>query len=454
VIRSQTRAQGPAHTGYRVGDRQYRQTSLALFTAGMATFMTLYYVQGLLPMFSDHYGVSPATSALAVSVTTGLLAFAIVPASVLSERFGRVRVMTASAVSAAALGVVLPWSPTFELLLAGRAVQGLLCAGVPAVAMAYLAEEIDGRSLGTAMGTYVSGTTIGGLTGRLIPTLAVDFTAWQWALEAATLVALLFAAAFARLVPASKNFRPVRVSPTQTARNLAIHLRDIPLLCLFGLAFVLMGGFVTVYNFLGYRLLADPFDLPAVLAGLVFLLYLAGTASSALAGKMSDSWGRQRVLVIAMVAMAGGLTLSVPDWLPTVLVGIFAFTAGFFAAHSVASAWVGARVTDHRAEASSLYLLCYYLGSSVVGAFGGVAFALAGWVGLIGYVTAFLAVGDFWPLEPSSPLLSCGPRRPRNRLGHRAPDLDSEAVTPSTSRSPHHARREHPGCLCSVRRHR
>ena len=383
----------PPRAGYRTGERGYRRTEFALFTAGMATFMTLYYVQGLLPMFSDHYGVSPAVSALAVSVTTGLLAVAIVPASVLSERFGRVRVMTISAVSAAALGVVLPWSPTFELLLAGRAVQGILCAGVPAVAMAYLAEEIDARSLGTAMGIYVSGTTIGGLTGRLIPTLVVDFTAWQWALEVVSAVALIFAAMFSRLVPPSKQFRPQAISPKRTLQNLAIHLRDVPLLCLFGLAFVLMGGFVTVYNFLGYRLLADPFDLPAVLAGTVFLLYLAGTASSAVAGRLSDSWGRERVLVTAMCVMVAGLALSVPDWLPTVLAGIFFFTAGFFAAHSVASGWVSARATDHRAEASSLYLLGYYLGSSIVGACGGVAFAVGGWIGLAGYVAAFLIAG-------------------------------------------------------------
>jgi predicted MFS family arabinose efflux permease len=341
-------------------------------------------------VFSEHYGVSPATSALAVSVATGLLALAIVPASVLSERYGRVRVMTISAVSATLLGVVLPWSPTFEVLLAGRALQGILCAGVPAVAMAYLAEEIDARSLGTAMGTYVAGTTIGGLVGRMIPTLAIDITDWQWALEIASLVALLFAVWFARQVPASRQFAPRPVAPMQTVRNLAAHLRDTPLLCLFGLAFVLMGGFVTVYNFLGYRLIAGPFDLPATLAGLVFLLYLAGTVSSATAGRMSDSLGRSRVLVGAVILMIGGLALSLPDWLPTVLIGILLFTAGFFAAHSVASGWVSARATTHRAEASSLYLLGYYLGSSIVGALGGVAFTLAGWVGVAGYVGAFM----------------------------------------------------------------
>lgn len=390
---NETRSPVATPPGHRVGEPGYRRTTLAVFAAGMATFMTLYYVQGLLPVFSEHYGVSPASSALAVSVTTGLLAFAIVPASVLSERYGRIRVMTISAVTATLLGLVLPWSPTFEVLLAGRALQGLLCAGVPAVAMAYLAEEIDGRSLGTAMGTYIAGTTIGGLVGRMIPTLAADLIAWQWALELASLVALVFAVLFARLVPRSTHFVPHHVAPRQTLRNLAGHLQDVPLLCLFGLAFVLMGGFVTVYNFLGYRLIEAPFNLPVALAGLVFMLYLAGTVSSAAAGRMSDSWGRSRVLGVSIAIMIAGLALSLPDWLPTVIAGILLFTAGFFAAHSVASSWVGARATSHRAEASSLYLLGYYLGSSFVGALGGIAFTLAGWVGVAGYVAAFLAVG-------------------------------------------------------------
>lgn len=153
-----------------------------------------------------------------------------------------------------------------------------------------------------------------------------------------------------------------------------------------------MGGFVTVYNFLGYRLIDEPFNLPVALAGLVFTLYLAGTVSSAAAGRMSDSWGRSRVLVVSIVVMIAGLGMSLPDWLPTVLFGILLFTAGFFAAHSVASGWVGTRATEHRAEASSLYLLGYYLGSSFVGALGGIAFAVAGWVGVAGYVAAFLTV--------------------------------------------------------------
>ncbi|MGV9709805.1 MFS transporter [Gordonia sp. NPDC003424] len=378
---------------HTLGSPGYRRTTLALFAAGMTTFMALYYVQALLPQLSEHFGISPATSALTVSLTTGFLALAIIPASVLSERFGRVRVMVISAVAASVIGVALPWSPTVEILLAGRAVQGVLCAGVPAVAMAYLAEEVDGRSLGTAMGRYVAGTTIGGLTGRLIPGFAVDVVSWQWALEIACLVSLGFALVFARTVPTSRFFAPQPVSPSATLRNLLAHLRDPRLRPLFLLGFVLMGGFVTVYNFLGYRLLRAPFGLSEAVVALVFVMYLAGTVTSALAGRLADRIGRRPVLIVSITTMLAGLALTVPDTLWLILFGMLLFTGGFFGAHSVAGAGVSAQATEHRAEASSLYLFHYYLGSSVVGALGGLAFSAAGWVGVAGYVATLSGLG-------------------------------------------------------------
>lgn len=390
-----TSAQGQlaAYERHPLGSPGYRRATVALFAAGMTTFMALYYVQALLPQLSDHFGVSPANSALAVSLTTGFLAVAIIPASVLSERYGRVRVMVISALAASLIGVFLPWSPSFEVLLAGRALQGVLCAGVPAVAMAYLAEEIDGASLGTAMGRYVAGTTIGGLTGRLVPGFAADAVSWQWALEIACLVSLGFALLFWKFVPASRFFFPQQVSPRITLHNLLTHLRNPGLRPLFVLAFVLMGGFVTVYNYLGYRLLRSPFNLSEAAVATVFFMYLAGTFSSTYAGRLADRIGRQQVLTVAVVLMLGGLALTVPDYLPTLLVGMLLFTAGFFAAHSVASGWVSARASDHRAEASSLYLFNYYLGSSVVGALGGLPFTAFGWSGVAVYVGVLVLIG-------------------------------------------------------------
>ncbi|WP_435824925.1 MFS transporter [Nocardia rhamnosiphila] len=354
--------------------------------------MTLWYVQGLLPVFSTEFSVAPTHSVLAVSVTTALLAVAIVPAGMLSERFGRVPVMSISALSSTVVGLLLPWSPTFEVLLAGRALQGLLCAGIPAVAMAYLVEELDARDIGAAMGIYVAGTSLGGLTGRLVPTLGLDILTWSWSFQAATALAAAFAVVFVWKVPASRNFAVRRIPVRQSLAELIAHLRDRTLLCLFGLGFLLLGAFMAVYNYLTYRLLDAPFSLPASLVGSVFVLYLAGTVSSTVAGRYRDRFGRAQVLLAAVLVIAAGLAITLSNSLGVLLVGVALLTAGFFAAHSIASGWVPDRATTNRSGASSLYLLSYYLGSAMLGALAGPAFAAYNWPGLVVYVAALLTV--------------------------------------------------------------
>ncbi|WP_235916245.1 MFS transporter [Antrihabitans cavernicola] len=382
-------AEARTHAHQR-GSAGYRRITLALFAAGLTTFVSMYSAQAVLPTFSEYFGVSPATSALAVSVTTGFLALAIVPASVLSERYGRRRVMAISAAASSAIGLLLPLSPSIEVLLACRAAQGIALAGVPAVAMAYLAEEIHSDSLGAAAGRYIAGTTIGGLVGRLIPAAVLDLTSWRWAMECAAIAATAFALIFVRELPESRYFTSRRVGIRSTVANLAAHLRNPALLSLFTLGFVLMGGFVTVYNYLGYRLMAAPFHLSQAVIGSVFLLYLAGTVSSAAAGRSADRFGRSQVLTVSVVVASVGLLATLANSIAWILIGVALFTAGFFGAHSVASGWVSRIATVHRAEASSLYLFGYYFGSAIAGAVGGIAFHAAGWNGLTIFVGVLL----------------------------------------------------------------
>ncbi|MGF6886256.1 YNFM family putative membrane transporter [Nocardia sp. GAS34] len=374
------------------GARHERRITIALFAAGLTTFASMYSMQALLPSLSAAFGATPAHAALAVSLTTGLLALAIIPAGVLSSRFGRTRVMIASAVTASVIGLLLPFSPSLEVLLAGRALQGITLAGVPAVAMAYLAEEVGAGGLGAAMGIYISGTTLGGLAGRLIPSFTLEAATWRWAAAAVAVAAALCAIWFARQLPASRRFTPQPFELRVMAADFAEHLRNPRLLALFVLAFVLMGGFVSIYNFLGYRLIAAPFRLSDSTAGLVFLLYLAGTVSSTAGGRMADRVGRGRVLTVSVITMAAGTGITLPNYLPSLLVGVLLCTAGFFGAHSVASAWVGSAATGNRAGASSLYMFAYYLGSSIVGGAAGFVYGRHGWVGVAVYVGVLLAV--------------------------------------------------------------
>ncbi|WP_433522364.1 MFS transporter [Nocardia pseudovaccinii] len=367
-----------------------RRITTALFAAGLATFVSMYSAQALLPSLSAAFGVAPAQAALAVSLTTGFLALAIVPVSALSSRLGRTTVMTWSAVVSAVIGLLLPLSPSLEVLLAGRALQGVALAGVPAVAMAYLAEEIGGDGLGAAMGVYVAGTSIGGLSGRLIPAFALDLTSWRWAEAAVGVAAAGCTVWFVRGLPESREFVARPAGMRTVLRDIGAPLRHGGLLALFGLAFVLVGGFVSIYNFLGYRLTRPPFELPAAVAGSVFLLYLAGTLASAAAGRWADRIGKHRVLAASVALMGVGVLVSIPDLLIAVILGVALCTAGFFGAHAVASTWVGAIAPG--GAGSSLYLFTYYLGSAVIGGTTGIAYAKGGWAGLAACVGVMMAV--------------------------------------------------------------
>nr|WP_278312501.1 MFS transporter [Lolliginicoccus levis] len=376
----------PRAVPHAVGSPGYRAITVALFIAGVTTFGSMYSTQAVLPELSRAFGVTPATSALAMSVTTGTLALAIIPASALSSRFGRTRVMTISAIAAAVIGLLVPLSPTLGTVLVLRALQGIALAGVPAVAMAYLAEEIEGASLGQAMGRYIAGTTVGALLGRILASGLLDVTTWRWALEATALVAAGSAIVMMRMLPPSRMFVAQPVSLRATASQVWGHLRDARMLALFAVSFLLMGAFVSMYNFLGYRLLGEPFGLAPALAGLVFLFYLSGTFSSPRAGRLADRCGRRRVLLAAITLMLLGTALALPTTLPTLLAGVAVLTTGFFAAHAVASSWVGALAQRDRAEASSLYLAAYYTGSAVLGGGAGIMFDHGGWAGLVVHV--------------------------------------------------------------------
>jgi len=260
--------------------------------------------------------------------------------------------------------------------------------------MAYLAEEVHASSLGSAMGSYIAGTTVGGLVGRVVPSLVVDVSNWRVALFVCSLTTLAGTVVFAVLVPRSQFFTPKSANVHATIANVAAHVRNPVLIKLFALGFALMGGFVTVYNYLGYRLAAPSFGLASSVVGLLFVLYLAGTWTSVVAGRLADRRGRSLVLGVALPITVIGLLLTVPHALAAIVVGVGVFTGGFFAAHTVASGWVGAVAHRDRAEASALYLFSYYLGGSVAGAFGGVVYSVGGWPATIWFVGALLFAGS------------------------------------------------------------
>ncbi|KQO62408.1 MFS transporter [Curtobacterium sp. Leaf261] len=382
--------------GHDRGSREYRRILVALLGAGIATFAQLYSPQGILPALATDLHVDASRSSLTISAATIGLALAVLPWSIVADRIGRVRAMRIALVAAAVLGLLMPWSPSFPVLMVVRVLEGIALGGVPAIAVTYLGEEVRARHAALAAGTYVSGTTIGGLLGRLVAGPVADVAGWRVGTFSVAVLATVAAVLFFLVAPEPRGFRARPVSVRRVVGAVGRHLRTPSLLVLYAQGFLLMGGFVAMYNYLAFRLEAPPFAMPAALASLLFLAYLAGTVSSRAAGGLADRVGRRRIMLASTAVMVVGALVTLSTSLVVVVVGLVVMTAGFFGAHSIASGWSGARAEADRAQSTSLYNFWYYAGSSVFGFLGGLAFVGIGWSGVVGMVVVLCVVAGVW----------------------------------------------------------
>ncbi|OSZ61122.1 hypothetical protein OQI_07135 [Streptomyces pharetrae CZA14] len=366
------------------GGPGYRRMSLALFLAGVSTFALLYSTQALLPLISGDFGVTASEASWTVAASTGGLALFVIPMSALSERYGRRTVMTASLAVAVTVALLVPFASSLTALVVLRAVQGAALAGVPASATAYLAEEVRPTALITAIGLFVAGNSVGGMSGRVITGWVAQEWGWRVALGALGLVAVGCAVAFRLLLPAPAHFTRGSLRPRVLARTVRDHLTNPLLRRLYAIGALFMTVFGGVYTVIGYRLTEAPFSLPQGVVGSIFLVYLVGTVSASAAGRLVGRLGRRGALYLGGGTTAAGLLLSLADSLPLVLLGLVLITAGFFAGHAVASSAVSKTAAHGRAQASALYQSAYYIGSSVGSTAGAVAFHAGGWAGTVG----------------------------------------------------------------------
>ncbi|MBA0386599.1 MFS transporter [Stenotrophomonas maltophilia] len=394
-----------AETRIQQGTPAFRRTALALFLAGFSTFGLLYTVQPLLPEFSRHFGVSAAGSAMSLSLTTGTLAVAMLLAGLLSDAVGRRPLMIVALLASAMLSLSSALVDDWTTLLVLRTLLGLALSGVPAVAMTYLVEEMDSRALGLAMGLYIGGNAIGGMSGRLLAGIIADHWGWRWGIGVVSIIAVVSTVLLWLQLPPSRHFHPRRDGLRRLPSRWRLLFADPGLPWLFATSFVLMGVFVTLYNYLGYHLLAPPYHLSQTVVGLIFSVYLVGTFSSAWMGQQATRYGRGRILSISFALIGAGIALLAMPWLSAMALGIALVTFGFFGGHSVASSWVGSRAGTMRAEASAMYLFAYYLGSSVLGGVGGLAYAAWDWRGVCVFAAVLTLIGGgiVWALQQRAP---------------------------------------------------
>jgi YNFM family putative membrane transporter len=371
----------------RPGEAGYWRVILALFAAGVSTFAALYTTQPLLGLLAAHFKIPASHAAWSVSIATLLLGIGMLAAGPLSDRWGRTGMIRGSLAVTAVLGIACAVAPSWPVLLVLRGAQGLALAGVPAVALVYLREEVHISIQPRSTGLYVGGNAIGGMTGRLLAGGVSDLAGWRWGLAAVAVLSGLCAILVMITLPASRHaprsgsgaaVRGGWGDALSAARRAA---RDRRLACLYLIGFTAMGAFVAVYNVLGLRLTAAPYGMPVFEASLVFCVYPLGSVGSAVAGRLAERLGRSAVILAGALLAVAGVAVSLASPLPVIVAGLAMITFGFFAAHGIASGWAASR--GHRrgaaSQASAFYLLAYYVGSSIFGELGTSLWESGGW---------------------------------------------------------------------------
>lgn len=385
-----------------------RQGPVALFLIGFVTFALLYAVQPLLPAFAREFRISAAGSALALSLSTGLLALSILGSSMVARHIDRRQLMLGAILLATLLNGLSAVCTDWWQVLVCRALMGACLGVVPATAMAYLGDTVEAARLAKTMGLYVAGTAMGGMSGRVGIAVMADLFGWRVGLFSMSALCLLAAAGIALMI-LNKGTQPAHPQPSPPAplapwRDV-LHHPTLPKLFLCG--GLASGIFVTAYNYAGFHLLSAPFLLRPAQVGLIFSCYLFGVASSGLSGRLVEALGSERALKWSCATTALGVLVTQTAHLPAFILGLCLMTAGFFAMHAICSGLVGKVAGPHKAQATSLYLLAYYVGSSLMGYGGGGLWDHGGWptlsIGLLATLALFMWLVQAMARQPEAP---------------------------------------------------
>lgn len=360
----------------RPGHGDYFRATLALFCLGIATFAQLYTVQPLLVTIGTEFGVGAATTSWLMSASTAGIALAVLPIGSLSGRWGRRRTMLGGLALATIAGIALVFSHSFAMLIVLRTLQGAALSTVLVSAMAWVIAQTHPFAVTRLGGLYIAGTTVGGMTGRLVAGFAAEFGDWRTGVIAATIMAAAAGGLAHLLLPGGEVYEG---APKDTDGMDDYRRVRIAMYLIGGLG---MAVFVGVFNVMGYRLHGPPFRVGTAITSTLFLTYLAGTATSAVAGRIAGRIGMKNALIAGLALSLLGVALTALNSIIVLFVGLLVLCAGFFLAHALASA-TAARYSPRPAAASSRYSLCYYAGSSLGGVLLGYAWELAGWTGTV-----------------------------------------------------------------------
>lgn len=385
-------------------EKRFRIIRNCMLISGLSVFAQLYLFQPMLSELQASFGVSLATGSLAVSASTIGMATGLFLFAFKADTFKRERLMSLSLILSALLTITSAFMSHFVLLLLLNFLKGIALSGVSAVALAYLSDEIEPGKIGLAISLYLSGNTIGGMTGRVTGSLLAGWGGWQQAVWAIGITSLLLGYLFYWKIPASSQVSQNSISIKEKLQQMKDLLSKRLFIGMYLIAALAMGVFVSVYNYISIQLESPRYGLPHQMIAMIFVMYLTGVAGSIIVGKLSDKHRPERLLRYSLILLGAGLSMLLIPRLWALITGLGILTFAFFSTHTIASRIVSVNASRSKSSATSIYWLSYYAGSSIIGSLTGIILTLFGWdtfveillmLTTLSYLISSLATGSF-----------------------------------------------------------
>lgn len=363
----------------------------ALFIVGFGTFLNLYTVQPLLPEFRQIFRAPEVMVSLTVSAPVLAVALVAPLIGLWADTKGRKRVIVASMLGLSVPAALAGTSAGLGQIIVWRFLLGIFVPGIIAVAIAYINEEAQGESVGSTMAIYVTGTVVGGFSGRFITGLVE--TSWGWRATFFVLGSISLAAGLVtwRMLPRATRFIR-KNNAAEALDSMRNHLRNPQLLATCAVGFNVLFCMVGAFTYVNFYLADKPFFLGPAALGSIFGVYLIGAVITPVAGRIQDRVGHRRALIGAVGISAAGMLLTMVKAVPVIIAGLALEATGVFASQSASSSHVGKAATEGRSSAAGLYVAFYYLGGAMGSILPGLFWNQAGWAGCVAIIICMQVV--------------------------------------------------------------
>jgi YNFM family putative membrane transporter len=405
-----------------------RLPTLPVILAGFAAFLDLYSTQPLLPLLTRTFGASTFQAGLTITAPTIAVAIFAPFIGRLADRLGLRRVIVGSAWTLTLATALAATSHSLEQLVFWRFVQGIATPGIFASTVAYIHEVWPPSHAGRATAAYMTGTILGGFTGRAVSGLVAADASWQAAFVALAMLTGAVAAVLTMWLPreparqrlghqthetheSTKRsvFRDHTLRDVKGGGGSIAHLfRNRRLIATCGVGFSVLFTQVAMFTYVTFYLAAPPYSLSTVALGWLFVVYLVGAVVTPFAGRWIDVYGHRTGIASAMAIGGAGALLTLVPWLPAIVIGLALCATGVFTAQATTSSYIGAVTPSDRALAVGMYSTFYYAGGSTGGALPSVFWRTGGWTACVLLVVLVQLVGVVIAVTQWSPALAHG----------------------------------------------